>query len=199
MSLEWFVQSLSANWLLFLAIFIPGIVTMYNARLATCFDVLNWVTAPWEAIFWGTLNALFVYYSFILFHIEINRWFLLCLFIIPLLGPWVWAKSLHYAWYPKLFSLPFRRAFDHVLFMGRFNEKVIAIHMKNGEILYGYYLRPDSCGSTFPTEGDLYLSYEVDKTPDNTYVIKKNTAGLLIKKEDWEYLSLLDVDANYQE
>lgn len=181
-----FIQS--SNVTIFLAILFPGIVSMYTLQLLTGKGEIDWKNALCEAAFWGTLNFAAVACC----RVPCN-WFLPCLLICPLLGPFLYSRIMFLPVVRKRFQLPYRTAFDHALAAGRLGNKIIYVHMKDGSTVIGYFHYPDSFASTFPDSGDLYLSHAFEFTDSGEFQPKPQTAGIVVKSSEWSYLEMFEI------
>ena len=193
---------------LFVAVSLPGLVSMHVYRLLFAHHDIDWKTAFQESIFWGALNLaivgppLYMVLSCLPSECECSiflflYWFLcwvgLCcfIFVFPALLPWVWSKMLRWEVTRKFVpNFPCPTAWDW--FFGVRNDETcfVLIHLKNGEKIAGYF-GLKSYATSFPRNGDIYLekTIKVDENGVFQHVVE-NTLGLIITRDEYSYVEL---------
>lgn len=189
------------NLQLFVIFVFPGLVSMHMYRLLMPAREVQWSTAIFEGIFYSIINFAICLPILITITAESflenhKGWFMLGSLFVLLIGPSIWPfaliKLLKIPKLTKWFQLPYPTAWD--AFFDRRQQCFMIIHLKNGKSIAGYY-GPTSYSTSFPRDGDLYLSavYKLDQNGKFEGPSVPNTRGLLIRKNEYSYIELFDV------
>lgn len=185
--------------LLFILLVFPGLISMHIYKLLMPARDIDWGSATAEALFYSAIN-----FSLCLpILIPINRnnfvdqhpfWYgaflMLTIFILPIVWPVLWVKILRNKNFTKGMQLPYPTAWD--FFFDRREKLFVLVHLKNGGMIGGYF-GGLSYASAFPREGDLYLEKIIKVDARGVFKeVVAGTKGLLIKKDDYEYLEFFE-------
>jgi len=195
------MESLLANekLVLFMLCVFPGLVSMHVYRLCIAARSIEWTTAILEGLFYSVVNFALCFPILVWISYGDNIrlhpvWFGLAgvfvLLIGPVLWPVIWVKVLRSSWMENL-QLPYPTAWD--AFFDRRTFCFILVHLKDERLIGGYF-GPGSYASSFPRDGDLYISavYTVDEEGRFGDPVD-NTKGILIRKDDYAYIEFFDV------
>ena len=191
---------------LFIAVSLPGLVSMHVYRLLFAHHDIDWKTAFQESIFWGSLNlavmgtpAYFVltclhgtpiWLQWLTFAVGIPLFVL----VVPTLLPFLWREILK--WKIMQFVVinrPCPTAWDHFFGVLRKGKCHVLVHLKNGEKIAGFY-GSDSYATSFPRNGDLYLEQTIKVDSEGVFLgYVDNTLGLIISRDEYSYIELFAV------
>ncbi len=91
----------------------------------------------------------------------------------------------------KYLQLPYPTAWD--AYFDKRLECFVLVHLKNGELLGGYY-GAGSFASSFPNDGDIYVCavYQIDEFGRFGEPIPYS-GGFLIRKDEYSYLEFFSI------
>ena len=190
---------------LFIAVSLPGLVSMYAYRLLFAHHDMDWTTAFQESFFWGSLNlailgtpAYFILTCFSTMAIW-QKWTIsaigipLCVLVIPALLPLAWSRIIRWKVVQSVINHPCPTAWDHFFGVLRKGECFILVHLKNGEKIAGFY-GADSYATSFPRNGDLYLERTIKVDSDGNFQeYVDSTLGLIISRDEYSYVELFEI------
>lgn len=161
---------------------------------------IEWKSAILEGLFYGVINLVLlsplVYWLMSTGAAEANAIMLwaaaaVVFVIAPIVWPLAFVFLVKRPLLRRYVQLPYPSAWD--FFFDRRADCFVLIHLKNGQMIGGYY-GPNSYATSFPDHGDIYLEavYRVDAT--GTFVEPiESTEGLLISRDGYSYIELLGV------
>jgi len=193
------MQMLDTPVLLLFLVF-PGLVSMQVYRMIMPAYRIEWKSAILEGLFYGVINLVLlsplVYWLMSTGAAEANAIMLwaaaaVVFVIAPIVWPLAFVFLVKRPLLRRYVQLPYPSAWD--FFFDRRADCFVLIHLKNGQMIGGYY-GPNSYATSFPDHGDIYLEavYRVDAT--GTFVEPiESTEGLLISRDGYSYIELLGV------
>lgn len=183
------------EYLFFILIIFPGLVSMHFYRLLMPARDIDWKTALIEALFWGTVNFAFCLPIILPIHREefISEhfvWYVLLLMFVLLLVPICLPILLLFAIkFSRKLQLPYPTAWD--FFFCKRQTCYIIVHLKSGELIAGYY-GGKSYATSFPRHGDIYLEQVIAVDSAGKFLkIIEDSAGTLVPREAYDYLEML--------
>ena len=190
---------------LFIAVSLPGLVSMHVYRLLFAHHDIDWKTAFQESIFWGSLNLAAlgtpVYFALTRFPdmVTWQQWLTsavgipLFVLVVPALLPFLWSKILAWDMMKGILNFPCPTAWDHFFGVLRKGECFILIHLKNGEKIAGFY-GSESYATSFPRNGDLYLEKTIKVDSEGNFLtVVDSTLGLIISRDEYSYIELFEM------
>ena len=183
------------NYLLFILLVFPGLLSMHIYRLIMPAKDIDWKHALTEALFYSSINFGLALPVLLPFHQEgfYNNHpviyifgMMIVLLITPIVWPYAWSKLIRSKKLMSRLQLPYPSAWDY--FFDQRRTAFLLIHLKNGKKIGGYY-GPASFATSFPREGDVFLEASV-KVDDEGHFLSAvdNSIGLLIKKEQYDFI-----------
>ena len=199
---------------LFVAVSLPGLVSMHAYRLVFAHHDIDWKTAFQESVFWGSLNlAVFAIFTIPIYGIltyfsampTCLLWIVSAIavpffvFVIPVLLPVLWSKMLMWDVVRSVINFPCPTAWDWFFGVLRKGKCFVLVHLKNGEKIAGYY-GSDSYATSFPRNGDIYLEKTVKVDEEgNFHDYVDNTLGLIVTRDEYSYVELFEVPKGEQQ
>jgi hypothetical protein len=195
---------------LFLTFVWPGLLAVNVYRLIVPGPRIEWKDAVTQGLFFTVINyiltfpvALFVVRTEHLATSPLRYWLSLAfvLLVAPVLLPFGWTRLLRLRWVARVVQAPYPTPWDW--YFSRRRPVFMLIHLTDGSVVGGYW-GEQSYASSYPEQGDLYLSavYKVDDSGQFEAPLE-DTDGLLIRKDQYSYLELFKVPmtevANEQE
>lgn len=195
---------------LFLALVWPGLLAVNVYRLIVPGPKFEWKDSVTQGVFYTVVNymltfpiALFVIRTENLSVHPFLYWLALALVLLaaPVVLPFGWIWLLRRRWISKLVQSPYPTPWDW--YFSRRQPVFLLIHLADGSLVGGYW-GEGSYASSYPDQGDLYVSaaYKVDEHGRFGAPID-HTDGLLIRKDQYRYIELFRVPitevANEQE
>jgi hypothetical protein len=190
---------------LFIAVSLPGLVSMHVYRLVFAHHDIDWKTAFQESVFWGAINLAIVatpVYAILTCFPDLPTWLQwivsaigipFFVFVIPSLLPLLWSQILKWNIMQFVVNHPSATAWDWFFGVLRRGECYILVHLKNGEKIAGFY-GSASYATSFPRNGDLYLEKTVKVDNDGNFQnIVDDTLGLIITRDEYLYVELFEV------
>ena len=188
------------NPVLLLFLVFPGLVSMQVYRMIMPAYRIEWKSAILEGLFYGVVNLVLlsplVYWLMSPGAAETTPLILwpaaIVFFVIaPAVWPFAFVFLVKRPLLRRYVQLPYPSAWDY--FFDKRAECFVLIHLKNGQMIGGYY-GPNSYATSFPNHGDIYLEavYRVDETGTFLEPIE-STEGLLISRNGYSHLELLGV------
>jgi hypothetical protein len=199
---------------LFIAVSLPGLVSMHVYRLVFAHHDLDWKTAFQESVFWGLLNlAIFAVFAIPVYGVltcfsgmpTYLMWIVLTLaipffiFVLPALLPLLWNRILMWDIVRSVVNFPCPTAWDWFFGVLRKEKCFVLVHLKNGEKIAGYY-GSDSYATSFPRNGDIYLEKTVKVDNEGNFLdFVDNTLGLIVTRDEYSYVELFEVPTGEQQ
>tara|TARA_Y100000294_G_C8558851_1_gene338248 strand:+ start:230 stop:826 length:597 start_codon:yes stop_codon:yes gene_type:complete len=185
---------------IFLVFILPGLVSMRVYRLLMPAAKLDWANSLVEGLFYSCINLAIQLPLIVFIHAGNFKethpvWYgfigLFILIVGPVIWPIIYCKIVRSESFLKRLQLPYPTAWDY--FFDKREEVFLLIHLKNDKIIGGFF-GPDSYATSYPNEGDIYVQ-AVYKTDKNGLLNKpiEDTKGLLIRKDEYSYIELLNV------
>jgi len=185
---------------LFMLFILPGLISIHIYRLLLPAKDIDWKNVTVQALFYSCLNFVVCLPILVPIHrgdfpaahpyIYVSL-FMVVLLVSPVFLPFVLVKLFRWERLMNRLQLPYPTAWDY--FFDLRKVVFVLIHLKNGRMIGGYY-GPNSYATSFPREGDIYLEavFHIDK--NGRYVdMVKNTAGLLIRHTEYDYIEFHDI------
>ena len=193
-----FQQTLSVL-IAFLVLVWPGLLAVSTYHLIVPGRAMQWSSSASQGLFFSIFNYIF-FFPAVLFvwdleqmtHSPVQYWiYLLLLFVV---GPvvlavlWIWTRRL--PWVVRFVQHPDPTPWDN--YFDRREHKFMIIHLNDGHMIGGYFGQ-GSYASSFPDQGDLYLSalYELDEEGRFGDPVEC-TDGLLIRKDQYTRIELFN-------
>jgi hypothetical protein len=183
----------------FVLLVFPGLISMHVYRLLMPARLIEWKSAIIESFFYSAVNftlclpifAWFKWWPFLPTHplalVAAG------MFVIgggPILWPWIWVKFARSKWMLKL-QLPYPTAWD--AFFDRRDECFVLLTLKDGKKIGGFF-GEGGYASSFPNDGDLYLSAVYRITDDGEFAGPvPDTNGLLIRKDEYSFIEFFKI------
>jgi hypothetical protein len=180
---------------LFVAIVLPGLISMQVYRLVMPARPLDWDNAVLEGLFYSLLNLILSLP--ILWPIHRGNfpadhpWLYICaagvvILVLPILWPILLVRALKSRVLSRYLQLPFPTAWD--FFFEKRRDVFALIHLKTGEMVGGYF-GGHSYATSYPDEGDLYLEIVYRVNVDGTFGSPiEASQGLLVRKDEYTYI-----------
>lgn len=184
----------------------PGVLALMVYRLIMPARPFDWKDFLAQGLFFSVINyiiffpaAVFVVKSS---NLETSPWiYWISILILLLIGPIVlpigFAHAHTWRWLRGKIQSPYPSSWDY--FFAQRQSTFILVHLKDGRMVGGYW-GAGSYASSFPDEGDLYISTacQVDEHGKFLKVIDR-TQGILIKRADLSYLEFFSSPNDHTE
>lgn len=179
------------------ALAFPGLVSMQVYRAVLPARALDWKDGLVAALFYSVVNYALGFWA-LLYILDARRldtapwtyWFcLVWLFVLaPILLPlayrWLVTRTPLRRW----LLAPYPTAFDY--FFGQKLPCFVIVTLKSGGRIGGYW-GDRSYASSFPEQGDLYLSAAVALTPEGKFAeAVPGSLGVLVRRDEYTHLEL---------
>lgn len=188
---------------LFLAFVWPGLLAVNVYRLIIPGPRIDWKDSVTQGFFYTVINyivtfpvALYVVRTQNLTANPVTYWLSLGIVLLaaPVMLPFAWTWLLRRKWVTRIVQSPYPTPWDW--YFGRRHPAFVLIHLTSGALVGGFW-GDGSYASSYPEQGDLYLSsvYKVDDLGRFGQPIDE-TDGLLITRDQYSYLELFTVPAS---
>ena len=183
----------------FLVLVWPGLLAVSIYHLIVPGRGMQWRSSSYRGLFFSVVNYI-VLFPVVRFAWDFDQMtkapmrYWICLLILFVVGPialavlWIWIRRL--PWVVRFFQHPDPTPWDH--YFDRREHKFMILHLNDGHMIGGYY-GAGSYASSFPDQGDLYLSmlYEIDENGKFGNPVE-DTDGLLIRKDQYTRIELFN-------
>src|SRR5712691_3773539 len=184
------------TFVLFLALVWPGLLAVNVYRLIVPGPRFEWKDAVLQGFFFTVINYV-VTFPIALFvanpdnvNQPVKYWSRLVtvLLVAPVVLPFLWTWLLRRKWMGRLVQSPYPTPWDW--YFSRRHPAFLLIHLKDGSLVGGYW-GEGSYASSYPDQGDIYLSsvYKVNSQGVFGAPID-DTDGLLIRKDEYTFIEL---------
>lgn len=121
----------------------------------------------------------------------------LLLFVGPVVLAFLYRQLFRWTWLAKRLQAPYPTAWDY--FFDRREPCFILVHLKTGAMIGGYW-SAGSYASSFPREGELYISVAVLVNEKGEFQsVVDRTKGILIRKDEYSYLEFFSAAASSEQ
>lgn len=181
--------------LLFLALVLPGFISIKMYSLMVAGEYRNYSNSLVEAICYSVVNFSLLSWLILLIHREefvaeypLAYWASMATIFLfaPAIWPFVFIKLSKLRIFKKTLLSPYKQPWDYV-----FNKKEamwVVIHLKSGEIIRGKYAE-ESFASCYPSERQLYIEEVWVEEGGKKFSRKANrTKGIIISQDEISYI-----------
>lgn len=179
------------------ALAFPGLVSMQVYRAILPARAIDWRDGVLAALFYSVVNYALGFWA-VLYVVDVRHleahpgryWFCLAYLLLfspvalPVLYRWLVTKTPLRRW----LLAPYPTAFDY--FFGQKLPCFVIVNLKGGGRIAGFW-GPSGYASSFPEQGDLYLSTTVQLTPEGTFAeYVPQSLGVLVRRDEYTHLEL---------
>ena len=188
------------EWILFLVLALPGLISMHVYRLLFAAAPVDWKGGLLQALFYSSLNLALCLPILIPIHrddfVTNHPWLytaalVAVLLVLPASWPLLGRLLLKWPWLKNKILLPYPTAWDFYFY--RRNPCFVLFHLKNGAKLGGLY-DTESYATSYPREGDIYVQtiYPVDENGEFGDPIE-DSAGAIVRKDQYDLVEFFSI------
>lgn len=173
----------------------PGVLALQVYRLIMPARPLEWKDVLAQGLFYSVINYLLLFPAAVFVlnveNLEDHTWrYWGCILLLLLIGPVVLPNAYKYAhswsWLRGKIQAPYPTSWDY--FFGRRKPVFILVHLKDGRMVGGYW-GAGSYASSYPADGDLYISTACRVDKDGRFrEIIDGSDGIHIHRDQFTYL-----------